>query len=289
MTEIPAYPLERIMHIWNVDHPESVSVGPHDEAYTTGTGGQVYRIHLDTNTVEQFASTTPRRILGQALDADGNLYCADANAGQVVRISRAGKETVYATGPARRPFVCANYPAFDRAGNLYLSDSGDWSDEKTGFLYKIPPGGGEAVLWFPEALNTPNAIALDAEERYLYFVETWGAAIARIAICPDGSAGAYERVIHLPRHVPDGFAFDADGRIWIAFHRPDAVKVFDPRLNRLQTLAEDWRGRELRGPTDVAFAGAGRDILLATSLDNLCLHRFDNIGIRGLELNYPKF
>lgn len=288
MTAIPTYPLERITHIWNVDHPESISVGLHGEAYTTGTGGQVYRIHLDTNRVEQFASTAPRRMLGQALDADGNLYCADANAGQVVRISPAGEETIYATGPGGQPFVCTNYPAFDRAGNLYVSDSGDWSDSKTGFLYKIQSGGGEAVLWFAEQLDTPNAIALDAEQTYLYFIETWGAAIARIAIRPDGSAGAYERVVHLPRHVPDGLALDEDGRIWIAFHRPDAVKVFDPYANRLETLAEDWRGRELRGPTDVAFAGTGRDILLATSLDNLCLHRFDNIGVRGLKLNYPR-
>jgi hypothetical protein len=56
--------LNRIVHIPGVDHPESISVGPRGEAYTTGTAGQVYRLNLETNTVEQFASTAPRRVLG---------------------------------------------------------------------------------------------------------------------------------------------------------------------------------------------------------------------------------
>ncbi|MFN0169726.1 MAG: SMP-30/gluconolactonase/LRE family protein, partial [Bryobacteraceae bacterium] len=178
--------------------------------------------------------------------------------------------------------------AFDRAGNLYLSDSGDWSDRINGAIYRIAPGGGEARLWFPEPVNTPNAIALDAEARFLYFVETYGSAICRIPIRTDGSAGELERVVHMPRTVPDGIAFDEEGRIWIAFHRPDAIWVYDPHSRRLELFAEDWKGEVLRGPTDVAFAGPNRDILLAASLDNLVVHRFDGAGARGLKLNHPK-
>ena len=47
------------------------------------------------------------------------------------------------------------------------------------------------------------------------------------------------------------------------------------------------KGEELRGPTDVAFAGPDRDILLAASLDNLVIHRFDGVGACGLPLNHP--
>ena len=184
--------------------------------------------------------------------------------------------------------MCTNYPAFDRKGNMYLSDSGDWSDQINGHMYKIAPGGGEAQLWYPEAVNTPNAIALDADERFLYFVETFGSSIARIAINEDGSAGDLERVVHMPRHVPDGIAFDADERLWIACHRPDSIYVYDMSTRRLQLFAEDWMGEALRGPTDVAFAGLQRDILLASSLDNLGVHRFDDVGVCGLPLNHPK-
>jgi sugar lactone lactonase YvrE len=286
MTRQALYDLKRIVHIHGVDHPESIGVGPRGEAYTTGTGRQVYRIDLAANTAEQFAAT-PARCLGSAVDSAGNLYLAHT-AGDVLKVTPAGAVSAYATAPAGGRFLCTNYPAFDRAGNLYLSDSGDWSGAVNGRLYKVPPGGGEARPWYPGPVNTPNAIALDAAEEYLYFAETYGEGIARVAIRPDGSAGGYERVAAMPRHVPDGIAFDERGRLWIGCHRPDAIYVFDLRAGSLELFAEDWRGDALRGPTDVAFAGPGRDVLLAASLDNLVLHRFDGVGVRGLPLNHPR-
>ena len=280
------YDAERIVHIRGIDHPESVSVGPAGEVYTTGTGCQVYRVDLATNTATQFAETE-NRCLGQVVDADGNLYCAETVLGQVIRITPAGEISTYATGPGSAGFMCTNYPAFDRQGSMYLSDSGDWSDTVNGHLYKIPPGGGAAQLWYPEPVDTPNAIALDAAEEHLYFVETFGNAIARVRIEADGSAGAFERVVHMPRHIPDGIAFDTDGRLWIACHRPDAIYVYDLDSQRLELFVSDWRGEALRGPTDVAFGGPERDVLLAASLDNLVLHRMDDVGARGLPLNHP--
>jgi gluconolactonase len=284
---VPSYDRSRIVHIAGVDHPESISVGPDGRAYTTGTGGQVYRLDLEANAAEQFAATQDR-CLGQAVDADGNLFCADCGGGRVLRITPAGTIATYATGPGGRPFACANYPAFDARGYLYLSDSGDWSGAVNGHLYRIPPGGGAAEVWYPEPVDTPNAIALDAAAEFLYFVETFGAGIGRVRIGPDGTAGRFERVLHMPRHVPDGIAFDEDGRLWIACHRPDAIYVFDLESRRLELFVDDWMGEALRGPTDVAFAGPARDILLAASLDNLCVHRMDGAGARGLKLHHPR-
>jgi gluconolactonase len=278
--------LETIVHIRGVDHPESIGIGPDGTAYATGTGCQVYRIDVATNSATMFAKTDAR-CLGSAVDAEGNLYVAHT-AGNVLKISPAGQISVYATAPGGGRFLCTNYPAFDRHGNMYLSDSGDWSRSVNGHIYKIRPGGGEAMLWYPEPVDTPNAIALDADERFLYFVETYGNSIARIAIGADGSAGPLERVVHMPRHIPDGIAFDERGRLWIACHRPDKICVFDLTTRRMETFAEDWEGEALRGPTDVAFAGPKRDILLAASLDNLVIHRFDNVGVHGLKLNHPK-
>ena len=283
---IEPYDKHNIIHIRGVDHPESISIGPNGEAYTTGTGCQVYRVDLETNAAEQFAATE-NRCLGQAVDADGNLYCADCVAGEVLRITPGGQIDTYATGPGGKPFVCTNYPAFDRQGSMYLSDSGDWSGQVNGYMYRIKPGG-EGELWYPEPVDTPNAIALDAEENHLYFVETFGAGIARIAINDDGSAGVFERVVHMPRHVPDGIAFDAEGRLWIACHRPDAIYAFDLKSKRLELFVEDWMGEALRGPTDIAFAGPNRDIMLAASLDNLCIHRLDNTDVQGLPLSHPE-
>lgn len=279
------YDLNRIQHIRGVDHPESIGIGPAGEPYTTGTGCQVYRLELNDNSCEQFA-TTEARCLGSAVDAEGNLYLAHT-AGDVLRVTPQGAISQYATGPGGESFACTNYPAFDRAGNLYVSDSGDWSETINGHICRIPPGGGAAEMWYPHPVDTPNAIALDADERFLYFVETFGSAIARIEIDDEGNAGQLERVVHMPKHIPDGIAFDDRGNLWIACHRPDAIYVFDLRSRKLQLFAEDWRGEQLRGPTDVAFAGPQRDVLLAASLDNLVVHRFDGVGVRGLPLNHP--
>ena len=282
---IQPFDKDEIVHIRGVDHPESIGIGPDGEAYTTGTGCQVYKLDLETNMASQFA-VTEARCLGSVVDADSNLYIAHI-AGDVLKVTPDGQVSVYATAPGGGKFLCTNYPAFDKLGHMYVSDSGDWSGTTNGHIYKIKPGGGEAELWFPEAVDTPNAIALDAEERFLYFVETYGGAISRIAINPDGSADQFERVVHMPRHVPDGIAFDIEGRLWIGCHRPDVIYCFDLKTKRMDLFCEDWRGDALRGPTDVAFAGPSRDILLAASLDNLIAHRFDNTGVVGLRLNNP--
>ncbi|MFP6767874.1 MAG: SMP-30/gluconolactonase/LRE family protein [Planctomycetaceae bacterium] len=286
MSTITPFDIHDIIHIRGVDHPESIGVGPDGMAYTTGTGCQVYRLDLEENLACEFSSTEAR-CLGTAVDADGNLYAAHT-AGDVLKITPDGEVSVYATAPDGDEFLCTNYPAFDRQGRMYLSDSGDWSGELNGHIYRIGPGEGQARLWYPEPVDTPNAIALDSEEQHLYFVETFGSAIARIPIHEDGSAGTLERVVHMPRHIPDGIAFDAEGRLWIACHRPDAIYVYDLDSRRLELFAEDWMGEALRGPTDVAFAGPNRDILLAASLDNLVVHRFDNTGAVGLPLNHPR-
>ena len=114
---IASFDKHSIVHISGVDHPESIGIGPDGGAYTTGTGCQVYRIDLETNTCEQFAET-PERCLGQAVDAEGNLYAAHAGGGNVLKIAPDGRVSVYCAAPAGGEFVCPNYPAFDDAGNM---------------------------------------------------------------------------------------------------------------------------------------------------------------------------
>lgn len=144
MSITTTFDVEHIVHIRGVDHPESIAVGPHGEAYTTGTAGRVYRIDLESNTAEQFAETKAR-CLGQAVDANGHLYAAHT-AGDVLRITPAGDISVYATGPGGTAFKCTNYPAFDRAGDMYPSESGDWSGQVRAYLQDPLRGRGGIPL-----------------------------------------------------------------------------------------------------------------------------------------------
>lgn len=301
------YDLSAVRRFVKVDHNESLAVGPNGEAYTTSffnedrattTDGKTYatsfhpyrafRLNLETNEGEAFA-TLPYLTLGQVVDADGNLYCAECESplSRVIRVTPQGDVSTYCAGPDGKGFKSANTPVFDRQGNMYLSDTGSWSEIPDGRIYRIPPGGKTVEAW-SGVVNTPNGIALDPEEHFVYYVETLANSIARVPIKKNGSAGEPETVVHMPQHVPDGIAFDELGRIWIACHRPDAIYVFDLKTRRLELFAHDWQGEALRGPCHVAFAGSDREILLASSLDKATVCRFDHPGVLGLRLNNPK-
>jgi len=155
-------------------------------------------------------------------------------------------------------------------------------------LFTLAAGGSLVTIPLMTKWGGWRADCLYARSSALLTSEIARNSISRIPINKDGSSGEPERVLHMPRHVPDGGCFDEDGRLWIACHRPDKICVFDVTTRRLEVFAEDWQGEALRGPCHVAFAGPNRDILLASSLDKATVHRFDQPGVRGLRLNNPK-
>lgn len=287
--KLSPYNLKAIRHFSGIDHNESIAIGPEGDAFVTSFYTfKAFRLDLASNKAVSYADLG-RRTLGQVVDSHNNLYCAecDSPGSRIVKVTLDGKKSVYCDAVEGGEFLSLNTPVFDRHGNMYVSDTGTWSETIDGHIYKIPAGGGTATRWSSHALDTPNGIAIDAAEEYIYFVETWGHSISRIEIKADGSSGRCERVLHMPRHVPDGIAFDEQGRLWIACHRPDSIYVYDVAAGRLELFAHDWQGEALRGPCHLAFAGKNRDILLASSLDRATVHRFDEPGVRGLRLHNP--
>jgi gluconolactonase len=267
-----------------IDHCEGVAYGPDGFLYCGGYAGQVYRVNLETGDYDQYHQLAGGRLLGVALDADNNLYGCDAYRSWIVKIAPDGRESVYARGTADQPMRCPNWLVFDRAGNLYVSDSGDW-EHRIGRVWKVVPGG-EAEVWFDGSLFTPNGMALDAAEQKLYVIDTFDLCVHAIDIGEDGRPGAVEKVIEMPRTMLDGLAFDAQSQLWLVCHRPDALYRLDLATRRAELFVEDWRGEYLRGPANLVFAGPNRDVMITSSLDNGCLYRID-AGIPGQALNYP--
>ena len=266
-----------------LDHPEGIAWGLDGYAYAGGETGQLYRVDIDRRELVQFADTGGF-VLGIALDARGNIYACDLGNQSVQRISPGGVVTAYSTGASERPFKTPNYPAFDAGGNLYVCDSGDWK-ANNGNIQMIVPGG-EAEMWSSDLKQFPNGLCLGPGGTHLYVVLSLDSPrVARAKIEPDGSAGAVETVVELPGTVPDGVAFDADGNLYVSMYRPDRIYRLAP-TGDLDVLAEDFEGTLMASPTNIAFCGRDRDILLSTNLGRWHITRYE-AGATGLALQYP--
>ena len=97
--------------------------------------------------------------------------------------------------------------------------------------------------------------------------------------------GRPETVVRLPRTVPDGLAFDAEGGLWISYYQPNRIDRLAPD-GTLQTVVDDWSGWEIAMPTNVAFAGPELDVMAVANLGGWFVAAFDP-GMTGAPLNYP--
>ena len=266
-----------------LDHPEGVAAGPDGRAYAGGEAGQVYAIADDgTATV---VAETGGFALGLALDALSLIYLCDLGRKAVIRIDPAsGVHDVYSNGSADTPMRTPNYPAFDAAGNLYVTDSGDWQ-AANGLIYRIAPGGNTEV-WSRDATEFPNGCCMSSDGKALYVVESNRPGVTRIAIQADGSAGVADVILSLPpTDVPDGIAVAADSSLIIACYRPDRLYRFTSDAH-LEILGDDQFGVMLSAPTNIAFVGPERDKLAVSSLGRYHLLLGD-VGVAGLPLHYP--
>jgi gluconolactonase len=265
-----------------VDHAEGVAWAPDGAIYAGGETGQIYRASLD-GSLEQIA-TTNGRVLGIALDAAGRLYACDARRHEVVRIDPAdGSVDSYSAGSADRPMRLPNYPTFDDAGNLYVTDSGG-RFAHDGIIYRIAPGGS-ATVWSVDLPHFPNGCCLDREGDALLVLETDRPGVFRVPIRADGSAGVPEMMARLPDGVPDGIAAADDDSFYVASYRPDVIHRVTAD-GRVDVLAEDPLGWFLAGPTNLAFGGPGLHRLVVANLGGRHLS-VGEMDVPGLALRYP--
>ncbi len=266
-----------------LDHPECIACGPDHFAYAGGEAGQIYRIDTNERTFDEYANTGGHFVGGIAVDADSNVYACSG--GEVKRITPEGEVTTYFAGSADREIKTPNYPAFDEAGHLYVSDSGEWKQDN-GCLFKVSPGG-EGAVWETSLTHFPNGLALAPDGTHLYVAVSLGQPrVSRVAINDDGTAGTVSLVAELPEAVPDGLAFDSEGNLFVSCYRPDRiyrVAVEGP----VDIFCDDPEGTMLAAPTNVAFCGTNRDIFLSANLGrwHISEYRTDSVGA---PLHFPK-
>jgi gluconolactonase len=265
-----------------IDHPEAVAWW--DGAVWCGTeSGDVIRIDPASGSTDLIASTGGF-LLGLAFDGDGCCYACDCGLGRVLRVAPDGTVDTIADSVEGRGLTSPNYLVFRADGTLYATESGTGWEADNGYLFRIRPGHDPEII-SDDCRGFPNGLALSADERTLYVVESRLPGIVTFEL--DGDAiGPRREFVQLPRTVPDGLALDASGALFVSCWRPDRVYRVSAGSNEPQIYLDDWTAEYLNSPTNLCFGGPD---LSTIYLAGLCGQSISQISadVPGQPLAYP--
>jgi gluconolactonase len=265
-----------------LNHSEGVVWNPADGCvYAGGELGEFYRVSLD-GTVERVA-TTNGWMLGLTVDVAGRVYACDHGHGRISRLDpRTGVTDVYGHGRGERPFDTPNVAAFDAAGHLYVTCSGEAGRPEIARIDQT----GAIETWTTEVPAYPNGCVVTPDGDALLVVEAKAERVVRVPIRPDGSAGAPETYVELPDTDADGLALDADGGLWVTLYRPDGIVRVGPD-RRIDGRLDDHLATTLNAPTNIAFAGPDLRRAIVANVSGRALLEAD-LGVSGQPLFIPE-
>lgn len=229
-----------------LDHPEGLAFDRAGFLWAGGEAGQIYRI--DSHGRVEVVTKLDGFCAGLAFSPQDELFLCHTPLG-IVKVSSNGAHRVFADSVGSHRIVCANYPVFDRRGNLYVTDSGNWK-KHDGYLLRFSPEGKGEILCGP--FGYANGLALSSDEKYLFMVESDSDRIVRFALRSDGSLDLPEVYAEQVGRLPDGLAFDAEGNLYVACYASDEIYRVDSS-GKKTLLAYDRHGILLGGPTNMAF------------------------------------
>jgi len=257
-----------------LDHPEGLAFDGDGTLWAGGELGQIYRIdrHGRVREVTRLGGFN----LGLTFSRAQELYVCNFKLPALVRVNRKGGVLDSWDRIGNRKLKTPNFSVFDSEGNLYFSDSGDF-DRVNGYVYRIRKNGRAELFAGPFAFA--NGLALSADERFLYVVQSTSDNVVRIEIRADGCAG--ERKIYASglHRVPDGAAFDSRGNLIVTCYASDNLHRVTPS-GKVSLLAYDPGGTMISRPTNVAFGGPDFDQMFVANLGRWHISRAA-AGVRG--------
>ena len=171
-----------------LDHPEDLAFDREGVLWAGGELGQVYRLP-ERGRVEMVTSVGGF-CLGLTFSAADELYICNAKLACVIKVEKNGRSKLFADSAEGHKLKLPNYSVFDSSGNLFVSDSGDWTKSSGCILRFNSRGHGKVFL--NDSQPFPNGLALSADERFLFVARSHTDDVLKIEIREDGSAGDRE-------------------------------------------------------------------------------------------------
>src|SRR2546426_8591132 len=177
----PEVPIEAFeVFATGIDHPECLAFDRTGDLWAGGEAGQIYRISPEGKA--QLVTNMGGFCAGLAFSPKDELLVCNPSLG-IVRVRPSGEFSVFASHAGDHKIICPNYGLFDRAGNYYVTDSGNWK-KNNGYLLRFTPDGRGQIVAGP--FGYANGLALSADEKFLFMVESNTDSVLRFELGPSG-------------------------------------------------------------------------------------------------------
>jgi gluconolactonase len=242
-----------------LQRPECILAERDGTLWTADARGGVMRIAADGSqtliaqrpTDGVRAADAPEQLLmggtlpnGLAFDRDGNIIIANFGTDAIELMTRSGQSRRLYDSIDGEPLGKTNFVLSDSQGRIWFTVTtrlSPWTrsiNEKAadGYVGLIDDKGIRIVA---DGFMGTNEIRMDANEEWLYVVESNGRRISRLRTHADGSLS--DREVFGPPDlggIPDGFAFDAYGNLWITLIMSERLIALTPE-GELLTLLDD--------------------------------------------------
>jgi gluconolactonase len=134
---------------------------------------------------------------------------------------------------------------FDRAGNYWVTDSGQWM-KQNGFLLRFTPDGRGQVIAGP--FGYANGLAMSSDETALFMVESNTNRVFLVNTLTGDQKVFAEDV----GRMPDGLALDAASSLYVTCYASDEIHRITPAGEK-QLFAHDPWAILLSRPTNLVF------------------------------------
>jgi gluconolactonase len=259
-----------------LDHPECLAFDRDGDLWAGGEAGQVYRI--DPNGHVSTVANLGGFCAGLAFSPKDELFVCNPSLG-IVRVHPSGKFSVFANRGGEKKIVCPNFGLFDSAGNYYVTDSGNWQ-KRNGSLFRFHPDGTGRIVAGP--FGYANGLALSADERCLFMVESDTDRVLRFPLRADRSLGPQEIYADQVGRFPDGLALDTEANLYVSCYASDEIHRISPTGEK-SLFAFDRNAILISRPTNMAFGGKEFDELYVANFGRTTITRA-KISRRGRPL-----